>query len=88
MNIGEASDINSLLKYILKLPRADAAVAHDAAVRLAVRARSRLRAGIGGPDVDLHWRDLADLIGDEIDAQSEALGEQAWAAPTDEGRKK
>lgn len=50
MNISEANDIQTLLRYLL-VDRGDAARqrAHDAVRRLAGRSRDRLMAGMDGP---------------------------------------
>lgn len=68
MNITEANAVNKLLSYFLRRPEGSASDALSAAIWLADRARAALHAGLDGTDVELNWRDIEDLIDDEVEA--------------------
>lgn len=63
MNIGEANDLNTVLRYVLNLPDITRSVpaddkARDAAARLADKAHKGIMAGLTGDDVVAAWPEL------------------------------
>lgn len=62
MNISEANDLNTVLRYLLDVRRNGQPVARDSAreasARLADRARKPLGAGLDGDDVRELWGDV------------------------------
>lgn len=60
MNVGEATAVNTVLRYLLDLPQPmgsvpAAADVRSAAIRLAERANKTLAAGLGSEDVAQAW---------------------------------
>ena len=56
MNIGEATDVYTVLRYLLHDPKVPADKAKEAAARLADRAHKALSAGPTGDQILARWR--------------------------------